>query len=281
MNSKKIPYISLLSVIEDIHSMASSVDWDEDIMIEWANKGYRSINLESKYEDVVAFIEIDQHTGELPLDMIHAIQAFYKITNPTDSNSLEHAAEVTGLLQSKPFAKQMAHSDEFLAKVIFDDSIFAGYSPLRRSTSSFGVKPCLEDKIPNSGCLHLYEIDMGIIRTTFCKGCVIFAYKRYVKDSKGYDLIPDEENLKQAIFHYCMYRWFMSRAMAKEEGTERIMSFHYNEYKILAAKARGNLMMPDVDQLENIKNMTQRLVPRSNFYDNGFSQMSNRENIDF
>jgi hypothetical protein len=93
-------------------------------------------------------------------------------------------------------------------------------------------------------------------------------------------MVPDDENLKDALYHFCMYRWWLSRSTYKEEGADRQMMFHYKQYELLAKKAVANLNSPDTDTMENIKNYRDRLVPRSNMYDKGFGPLSNRENLD-
>ena len=73
-----ITYTSMYNVMQDIHSMVDSVDWDEDKMLEWAVKGLRKLNIPAKYEDVVTFIEIKDHSAQLPEDIKYINQIFYK-----------------------------------------------------------------------------------------------------------------------------------------------------------------------------------------------------------
>lgn len=47
----------------------------------------------------------------------------------------------------------------------------------------------------------------------------------------------------------------------------------------MKAKAQATLNSPDISTMENIKNQVQRLVPRSNQFDNFFSKLNNREKL--
>ena len=53
INEKVIKYISIESVMDDIHSMVDDIDWDEDKMLEWAVKGYRKLHLPAKFVESV------------------------------------------------------------------------------------------------------------------------------------------------------------------------------------------------------------------------------------
>ena len=192
--------------------------------------------------------------------------------------------EAIGISEDKSNYAHMAYPNNLAVKILESNSqIIKWFKPLRRESGSFGTEPCTFDKVPNTRqCGHRYTVyGKQSIQTSFSKGCVLLSYKRYVRDCEGVDLVPDNEDLKDALFHFCMYRWWMSRMTYKEEGSERQMRFHYQEYKTLGRKAAANLNSPDIDVLENIKDTRNRLVPREYFYDKGFGQLSNRENIDF
>lgn len=277
-----ITYTSILSVVADIHSMVDSNDWDEDKMIEWALKGLRKLNLPAKYEDTVKFIEVIDHSAALPADIKYINQMFFKEDFTTYSDAVDKIREIISLTDNDTSTEHVATPDSFATKLLEHTSFKSGYKPLHRASGSFGTDLCAYDKVPRKNCTHRYTIyGKQAIQTTFKNGCIALSYKRYVKDCDGYDLVPDNEDLKDALFHFCMYRWWMSRMTYKEQGAGQQMNYHKTEYMYLGAKAVGNINSPDIDTLENIKNNRNRLVPREYFYDNGFSQLSGREDINF
>lgn len=284
MQRSYITYTSINNILADIHSMVDSVDWDEDKMLEWAVKGLRKINLPSKFEDVVIMLEVSGHVAELPSDIKYINQLFYsENTDLSREELISYINEGLGIVDTKANYYHMAYPTNLATKILDSKFIHKWFRPLRRESGSFGTVPCTYDKIPNTRqCNHRYTIyGKQSIQTTFPKGCILLSYKRYVRDEDGIDLVPDNEDLKDALFHFCMYRWWMSRLTYKEEGSQQQMMFHKQQYDVLKRKAVGNLNSPDVDALENIKNTRNRLVPREYFYDRGFGQLSNRENIDF
>ena len=277
-----INYVSLESILDDIYSMIPDVDFDEGQFLEWAAKGYRKLNLPAKYEEAVTFMPIENHTGSLPLDLIHINQMFYRSdTNVLTDEEQETIAKVTGITEDKSFYRTMTNTEEFFQGIQNATMWFKNYySPLRRHSGNFGFEPCSED-VPRNMCDHRYVRDHSYIRTSFTTGCVILSYKRRIQDCNGIDLIPDDEVLMDALFHFCMYRFWMSRSMAHEQGTIQQFRFHLQMYSHLSKRAAARLNFPDLDMMENLKNNNQRLVPRSNFYETGFSQLSNRENLKY
>lgn len=66
-----------------------------------------------------------------------------------------------------------------------------------------------------------------------------------------------------------------------EEGSEGRMKHHLSMWNTLAAKSAGDLNLPDVSQLENLKNIFNRLVPRQDRFNQLFLNLTNSENINF
>jgi hypothetical protein len=264
--------------------MVDSIDWDEDRMLEWAVKGLRKLNIPAKYEDVVVFLSVKDHAASLPSDIKYINQLFYKADESlSDDELIAEINEAIGITEDKANYQHMAYPNNLAIKILELGAFSRWFKPLRREGGTFGTEPCTFTKVPNTRqCEHRYTIyGKQSVQTTFRNGCILLSYKRYVRDCDGIDLVPDNEDLKDALFHFCMYRWWMSRMTYKEEGSSQQMQFHLQQYRTLGKKAAANLTTPDIDSMENIKNFSNRLVPREYFYDKGFGQLSNRENIDF
>jgi len=65
----------------------------------------------------------------------------------------------------------------------------------------------------------------------------------------------------------------------KEDGADARIKFHLDMWSTLSMKAKGDLNMPDVNELENLKNINNRLVPRSQRYNTFFTNLSSNESI--
>lgn len=115
------------------------------------------------------------------------------------------------------------------------------------------------------------------LTSTLSDAVLAIAYLRYPTTASGDTLIPDHEDLKEAIVHYCLYRYWLAQSFLREPAAIKEREFHLLQYQTLITKAAGDLNLPTLDELENIKNMTNRLVPRTNQYDSFFMKLNNRE----
>lgn len=281
MIQKHINYISIQSVIDDVQSIIPESEWNEDNILEWIAKAYKSINLEARYETAIALLEVQEHRATLPCDIQVINQIFYKADYEATVEDLESVKCALGLTDNKPWVKHMAHSDEFIQSVLNTNDFGRFFKPLRRNASNFGVTPCVSNKVPNSACRETYSLGIDYITTSFKEGCIVLSFKKFITDDDGLFMIPDNEELKMALFHFCLYRWWMARSIFKEQATFRERQIHYREWARLKRSAVAKLNRPDTDIMERIKSTRNRLVPRENFYDRGFSNLTNREDISF
>lgn len=279
-------YISINSVLYNLSLSVDESTFDETRFLEYALQGYRKMESSHKYIPEACLIAVSEHKATVPSNAVHIIQAAYKATLSDDD--LASMRQLLGIDEEPTIA-----DPDNLATMALDATLrgMTGWKPMRPSSNSFlSTITETESIFPSNvyfpqvesciGCTHEYSIDPSMcMTTTLRQGLVYISYLTWVTDSDGRYLIPDDENLKEALFHYCMYRYHMSRIPTKEN--ESRMTFHLKQYELLKAKAQANLNQPTVDQMENIKNMTSRLVPRTNRFEGFFSQLTNKENIGF
>lgn len=144
--------------------------------------------------------------------------------------------------------------------------------------TNVSIFPAQAFQDPCYDCKHEYVVDPGgCITTTLPKGYLLVSYLRNPTDSTGHLLIPDNEDLKEAIFHYVLYRYFLTRAIRKEQGSAQERDYHRMMFGMLKQKAAGALNSPSIDELENIKDHRDHLVPRGNRYNGMFSKLNQKE----
>lgn len=73
----------------------------------------------------------------------------------------------------------------------------------------------------------------------------------------------------------------MSRYTMMEDGAEKRMQHHLMMWNTLSKKAAGNLNLPDVNEMENLMQQFNRLVPKVNKFEQLFLTLSNREDVNF
>lgn len=127
-------------------------------------------------------------------------------------------------------------------------------------------------------CDHEYSIDHNMcLTTTLPEGVILVAYLRMPICATGEAMIPDDEDLKEALFHYVLYRLYLKRAIMNEEGAARERDYHFSRFEALKIRVSGKLNYPGIDELENIKSHRDHLVPRVQRYDAFFSSLNRPE----
>lgn len=257
-------YISIKSVLADLISTIDERYWNETSMLEWATKALRKIKIFNKFSDKVSLIEICNHRGQLPKDLVYITQIAWK-----------PIATVIDPIVTLP-------NDGLSTKLNALPSML-NWAPMRLTANPYFGTICMDDSILTcSSCTHEFSVDENLLITTsLLEGNVMVAYLAYPTNDSGDALMPDNEELKDAILHYVLYRYWMSKYQMKEEGAQQHMDFHLTMWSNLAAKAAGSLNMPDLNTMENLKNITSRLVPRSEKFNQMFLNLTASENVNF
>lgn len=263
MTSNK--YISIKSVLHDLINTIDERYWNEAKMLEWATKGFRKLRLIGSLVDKIAVLDVCAHKATLPSDFMYLTQIAYKSASTTQD------PEIT------------LPSNSGLANTLTAWPIYMPWSPMRLTSNPYFGSICLDDSLlACADCLHEFSVDENLILTTTVHtGTIMVAYMGYPTNDKGDALIIDNENLKDALLHYVLYRYWMSKYQMKEEGAQQHMSFHLDMWNTLASKAAGDVNMPDVNTLENIKIMRDRLVPSNNRFQQLFLTFGGRQDVNF
>ena len=150
--------------------------------------------------------------------------------------------------------------------------------PLSWSTKSAANNYQCEDcnKIPTCCTDHNFYISDGYINTSLPQGDLCIVYLSIPVDEEGYPLVPDEVYFDKALKAYCTY---MLDRIQFRRGL--IPDKVYQESKIdclfYVNSARGSANMPDSAQMERLKRVWVRLIPKQGEYTNGFRNIESAE----
>lgn len=259
-------YTSIRSVLYDLSLTIDERYWNSVKMLEWLTHGLRQINTGMTLEAKVVQLPVLLHKAELPSDLKYLTQVTYYIGEGL-------CCEVESANLNLP--------DGSDATIYSAPSVT--WKPMRLSSNPFHNSICLDNSLYYcTDCAHEFSVSPSLIlTTTLLAGQIMVSYLGYALDENGDTLIPDDENLKEALFHYALYRYWLSKYQMKEEGSESRMRFHLSMWGTLSTKAAGHLNAPDVNELENLKNQYNRLVPRENRFQQMFMTLGNRESLNF
>ena len=249
-------YISIKSVLYDLSLTIDDRYWNEQKMLQWLIHGVRQINLISMLEPRVAEIQLSFHKAVLPSDVKYITQISY-----SDKAYCDPCCETCPPSECSPCNSGTAPS----------------WQALRKASSPYHSSIFLNSTIGNCDkCGGEFSIgaDM-VLSSNLLEGTLLVAYLGYPQTPTGETLIPDDETLKEAIFHYGLYRYWLSKYQMKEEGADSRVKFHLDMWNTLSKKAQ-NLNAPDLSTLENIMHIWNRLEPRTNRFDRMFTNLSHQ-----
>jgi hypothetical protein len=272
-----ITYTSIDSVLFRLASIIPNDDFEESKFREWATEGFLQTEIRSKYENKNILLTVDSHKSFLPQDLRYLTQIFYKesLTEEENQDLIDQVNIQIGNdtdLMSDDLAKSILEN--------YTPNTNNGWAPMSLSSSSF-IKTVTSGASPYvkyDCCDHEYTVDPSKCLTTTLKdGFIWVSYLAYVKDENGSILIPDNEVLKSALEHYCIYRYWLARSLTSESASYRERDWNLNRYAFKAKRAAGQINLPSTQQLDNLIKQTNRLHTSNYESRNHYSGLNKRE----
>lgn len=112
-----------------------------------------------------------------------------------------------------------------------------------------------------------YFIKPGWIVTNKKKGFIKLAYKAIATDERGYPLIPDLTSYQEAIYWYVTMKLSFSKLLKGKLGGKGVNTgqnlYYYmqQQWNFYRNQAYAEAMMPTADDMQNIKNDWNKLIP--------------------
>ena len=254
-------YVSIRSILFDLSTLIDDRYYNETTALEWAAQGLQRLRVTPKMEEKLYVTNVVDFTANLPSDFKYLIQIAYKENTYTDNSGVILVSNINEAVNYQAIFSSGNH-----------------WKPIRQATSSASIN---RELTKCSNCAHTFSISAnGVISTSLEEGCIIVMYKGYPLDEEGDILIPDSQDLKDAILHYVLFKYWLSRYSMKEEGAESRMNFHREMNSTLSHKCQ-HLNNPDVSQLETISALWNRLISPTNRFENLFTTLGNREHVNF
>ena len=300
-NVRQIPLKGIITrVMEFFPKDAISVDKLE----EWAYQAQESIAPRETYEIHSCYLEVNNNKALLPVGMFQLEMVLYKNldftdftlrTNPYTTETPEFKTETdistnittdtttTTTITTKTKTENVklnSGMDNGLYKAdptgditktqlyYADQASRVGWRPLSLATNVFHNTVALSgaNKDVYKNCAEAFSIQNGCIITTFTSGLLLLAYTGFSTTDEGEFLVPDYEDVKAAIESYLMRNYFKWKMITGNVSNayNKYQMFN-NEWNVLAPKATASMMMPDLIQYQNIRNMNKFIKEDSPF----------------
>ncbi len=131
-----------------------------------------------------------------------------------------------------------------------------------------------------------YFIKPGWIVTNKRKGFIKLAYKAIAVDERGYPLIPSLASYQEAIYWYVVMKLTFPKFMSGKLGGRGVNSaanvYYYTQqqWNFYRNQAYADAMMPTADDMQNIKNDWNKLIPDWDAHDTFFKDI-NKEQLTY
>lgn len=291
-------YVKCESVIAKIMADLDSQETRQRVtdIREWIFEAIEKIGAPMQY--------IDKETGPIQLED-------YQIPIPSDLNSLLGVAYSTS--KNGPYVRVIKSTGVFKENCgcthnegkciqICDEANYAAdqhfvkflnHQPMRYKLPTTQSQLILNDsrvleevykhgkyeKVPE------YFIKPGWIVLNKNKGFVKLAYKSIAVDERGYPLIPDSASYQEAVYWYVVMKLSFSKFMNGKLGgrgvntSQNVYSYVQQQWNFYKNQAYGELMMPDADDMKNIKHEWNQLIPDFNADEKFFRDINKRQSF--
>lgn len=270
-------------------------------MIEWAGEALEKIGAFPSFINKVTgkdgnpYLEVFNYQSKLPCDFHSLIQVsfstnldgpYYPMRYATGSfDSGKEANDVPSIEANFPESTLVA-----LAMTLYDLDYTAALAkinsePAIRSTLNGIINQMTakntstsDGEVTNTTYDYTYLITNNYIKTNIKEGYIVMAYQAIPTDNNGYPLIPDHASFLEAIYWYITMKLLYPQW---KQGSIRDAVYYdaRRSWNYYCKQAYGNALMPNLDQLESIKNSWLRLVPETNEHATGFSTLGQRQVI--
>jgi hypothetical protein len=226
--------------------------YEEDDIIEWIINGLDILNLKKAYQQEAIWVEVKNHKAILPCDLIQIEMIVTPLTEGDFCDGDEE--ELADCGYNKDYVNQV--NSNYNIKVINNWNRFSNTDYFRRNfqvlklsnlpfAGKFHCNTC-----PNisSNCGLTYTLSPnGYITTSFESGHICLAYLKYAKDENDEYIIPDHEDLIQALANWCMAKHWEIRMNMKEEGAFNMYNMYINKAQNLFQKVKGIFITKSFD----------------------------------
>jgi len=275
-------WIPLQSVLDTLGDTISGEFWSERTVLEHAARAMEMIGARVQYQTDVKVLQVSNHKALLPKGLVQINQIAYKFNGSLTAEDEFDIKKALGI-DNEPYMQNSTlwmHSTWLQSPWNRDEN---KWKPLRLSTNTFALA-IHQDNCVNftAKCEHSYTVSTdGTITTSFKDGYIYISYLRYPMDCDGNFLIPDHEYYKEALRCYIMMRLWEYRMNMKEEGAGQLYLQYRDQWGLIKAKATAVINAPDLDEMENIRNIYNRIVPKYRQYYSFFGNLGKEESFNF
>jgi hypothetical protein len=250
-------YTSCEPIIAELLAKTKITDsnFADDLLV-WVGQGLAMLEVKTMLKPAVCVIKVNGHNGEFPCGL-RVIDGLYY-----NGYRLRWGSGVIDTRICKEDTVKRDYDSYFVS-----DPTDEGYI---NNSQDYRLIRGLDLKLDSSdGCGSDFYIPYpNGFQTSFECGEVVLFYKKMETDKRGYPLIPEEENIRFALFWWLMAQMTFSGY----KHADPKMDYDYCESKFTHYGTKGKRKMRywSIDKRQAVLDLTVNLIPPQGYYDRFF-----------
>ena len=244
---------------------------------EWIFEAVDKIGAPMQYIEKEVQLKIEDNQVPLPADLQILDAAAYQ---PHHNSKKQAMLKTTSIFKEPKRDHHRHHHD------IHDPHVPMNHKMITSQSQFYTI----QDPKWKEACMKPYDepeyfIKPGWLVVNRSKGYVSLAYKAIATDERGYPLIPDSSSYQEAIYWYVTMKLSFPKFMTGKLGGRGVNSagnvyfYIQQQWNFYRNQAYAEAMMPTADDMRNIKNDWNKLIPDWEADDTFFKDQNDRQTI--
>lgn len=293
VSSKEIisKVITDLKLQEEDYSIADMVEWIGESLDEIG--AFRQHNVKVTGKEYEPLLQVTNFQARLPADLVKPVFIQYSktVNGPFipikwNTNPIMFRGEET-----ETFATSTTAGDNFiiyftmdLLSITYDAALtLLNTDPVFKSkinaiiTSEEDLRGTISEEDPDALSIK-YTINNNYIKLNTSTGFIRMAYLARPLDEDNFPLVPDLQSFRNAMYWYVVMKIYYPK-WALGRIRDRVYDHAESKWRFFAKQAYAEGIMPDLGQLESMKDQWNKLFPELYEFDSSFSHLSERQII--
>lgn len=261
-------FTSVRRVLSEVADSIPTTEFNEQDVIENCARAMEKMKVNQMLSFNVAIMPVSDYIIPLPKGLVVLENVAYKaLFSETDEKELRDT------LNSLTKA-----SDGFVNSILDMFTSDTVWEPITPATGSYTGLYHYATSLNIPSRYQYRMTPFGYLTTDVKEGCAAIAYWKYPTDDNGDFIIPEDQDFIEAMKAYCLKQYWERKANMLIPGAIQMLDYWNGKWAVLYPKAMSKMMMPTLGELENMRNIMTRLVPRSQRYMSFFGNLGAPEN---
>lgn len=264
-------YTNVTSIIERLYRNYGFDNIHIDEVKEWSWEYLSYLGRLEAFEDRFAEIDVTSHMGELPIGIIEG--GIRGIRDKTTQIVLLPSPDIfiEGNSSSNSTSTGIVSAITYTA-----DSVQVGDTvELEVNNTAISIPESINNFSTEE---YTYRIQGDYILCGLTTTTLEIAYKSFPIFDDGSPKIPDDSKVIRGLVTYLAWM-LVQRDFVKGKASKQVYDMIEAEYSFVVGAARNRLIQPDMAQMESIRRMSQRLLPKPGQYAEGFKNLNKEERL--